>query len=81
MFEAFPKYHSMTEANNINSLADHYIRSTIKTLSATLPETSFKGEVSSAGFTGAVSPSALRLTQASAAVRASKSINQRLEDY
>ena len=33
------------------------------------------------GVTGAVSPSALRLTQASAAVRASKSINQRLEDY
>ena len=31
--------------------------------------------------TGAVSPSASRLTEASAAVRASKSINQRLEDY
>ena len=33
------------------------------------------------GVTGAVSPSASRLTEASAAVRARKSINQRLEDY
>ena len=81
MFEAFPKHHSMTESGNINSLADHYIRSTIKTLPATLPETSFKDEVSSAGVTGPVSPSGLRLTKAFAAVRASKSINQRLEDY
>ena len=55
--------------------------STIKTLPATLPEPSSMDRGPRTGVTGAVSPSASRLKEASAAVRASKSINQRLEDY
>ena len=53
----------MTESININSLADHHIWPTIKTLPATLPEPSSKVRVSSAGFTGAVSHSDLDIGQ------------------
>ena len=48
---------------NINSLADHHIWSTIKTLPATLPEPSFKDGVSNAGVTGAVCHSDLDIGQ------------------
>jgi hypothetical protein len=37
-FEAYTQRQFMTESNNINSLKDHPIWSTIKTLPATLPE-------------------------------------------
>ena len=37
-FEAYTQRQFMTESTNINSLADHHIWSTIKTLPATLPE-------------------------------------------
>ena len=37
-FDAYPQRQSVTESININSLADHHIWSTIKTLPATLPE-------------------------------------------
>jgi len=37
-FEALPKHQFMNESTNINSLADNYIWSTIKTLPATLLE-------------------------------------------
>jgi len=39
-FEAYPKSHSATVSNYINSLADYKGWSTIKTLPATLPEPS-----------------------------------------
>ena len=57
------------------------MRSTIKSLPATLPEPSSMDRGPRPGVTGAVSPSASRLTEASVAFRASKAINQRLEDY
>ena len=53
----------MIESTNINSLADHHIWSTIKTLPATLPEPSFKVRVWSAGVTGAVSALDLDIDQ------------------
>ena len=53
----------MTESTNINSLADHHIWSTIKTLPATLPEPSFKVRVWSAWVTGAVFYSDLDICQ------------------
>ena len=37
-FDAYPQRQSVTESIYINSLADHHIWSTIKTLPATLPE-------------------------------------------
>ena len=37
-FDAYPQRQFVTESININSLADHSIWSTIKTLPATLPE-------------------------------------------
>jgi hypothetical protein len=37
-FDAYPKRQFVTESININSLTDHHIWSTIKTLPATLPE-------------------------------------------
>jgi len=37
-FDAYPQRQFVTESININSLADHHIWSTIKTLPATLPE-------------------------------------------
>ena len=58
-FEAYSRRQFATQSNNINSLADHYICSTIKVLTATLPEPSFKVQGSSAGVTGAVSLSVL----------------------
>ena len=58
-FDAYLKRQFVTESTNINSLADHHIWSTIKTLPATLPEPSFKDGVFSAGVTGAVSQSDL----------------------
>ena len=39
-FDAYLKRQFVTESININSLADHHIWSTIKTLPATLPEPS-----------------------------------------
>ena len=41
-FDAYSMRHSVTESSYINSLAYHPIRSTIKTLPATLPEPSFE---------------------------------------
>ena len=60
-FEAYTQRQFATESTNINSLADHHIWSTIKTLPATLPEPSFKDGVSSAGVTGAVCQSDLNI--------------------
>ena len=40
-FDAYLKRQFVTESTNINSLADHHIWSTIKTLPATLPEPMF----------------------------------------
>ena len=37
-FDAFPTRQSVTESSYNNSLADHHLWSTIKTLPATLPE-------------------------------------------
>ena len=37
-FDAYPQRQFVTESININSLTDHHIWSTIKTLPATLPE-------------------------------------------
>ena len=37
-FKAYPQRQFVTESININSLTDHHIWSTIKTLPATLPE-------------------------------------------
>ncbi len=69
----------MAESINVNSLADHHIWSTIKTLPATLPEPSFKVQVSSAGVAGAVSASDLHYVRgwgrrARAAVRGSRTL-------
>ena len=58
-FDAYPQRQFVTESININSLTDHHIWSTIKTLPATLPEPRFKVRVSSAGVTGTVSQSDL----------------------
>ena len=49
----------MTESININSLADHHIWSTIKTLPATLPEPSSMDRGPRTGVTGTVSLSDL----------------------
>ena len=46
-FDAYPQRQSVTESININSLTDHHIWSTIKTLPATLPEPSFEDRGSS----------------------------------
>ena len=54
-FEALPKHQFMTESTNINSLADHYIWSTIKTLPATLPKPSSMDRGPRTGVTEAVS--------------------------
>ena len=53
----------MTESTNINSLADHHIWSTIKTLPATLPEPSSMDRGPRTGVTGAVSASDLHLCE------------------
>ena len=58
-FEAYRQRQFVTESTNINSLADHHIWSTIKTLPATLPEPRFKNGVFSAKVTEAVSASNL----------------------
>jgi hypothetical protein len=58
-FDAYLKRQFATECININSLADHHIWSTIKTLPATLPEPRFKDGISSAGVTEAVCQSDL----------------------
>ena len=58
-FDTYPQRQFVTESININSLADHHIWSTSKTLPATLPEPGFKDGVSRAGVTGAVSTSDL----------------------
>ena len=54
-FDAYTQRQFVTESININSLADHHIWSTIKTLPATLPEPSFMDRGPRTGVTGAVS--------------------------
>ena len=58
-FDAYPQRQFVTESTNINSLADHHIWSTIKTLPATLPEPSSTDRGPRTGVTGAVSSSDL----------------------
>ena len=58
-FDAYPQRQFVTESININSLTDHHIWSTIKTLPATLPEPRSVVRGWSAGVTGAVSHSDL----------------------
>ena len=58
-FDAYPERQFVTESININSLADHHIWSTIKTLPATLPEPSSMDRGPRTGVTGAVSLSDL----------------------
>ena len=58
-FEASPKRQFVTESININSLADHRIWSTIKTLPASLPEPSSMDHGPRTRVTGTVSLSDL----------------------
>jgi hypothetical protein len=58
-FEALPKRQFVTESTNINSLADHHIWSTIKTLPATLPEPSSMDRGPLTRVTGAICQSEL----------------------
>ena len=58
-FDAYPQRQFVTESININSLADHHIWSTIKTLPATLPEPSSMDRGPRTGVTGAASLSGL----------------------
>jgi hypothetical protein len=58
-FDAYPQRQSVTESININSLTDHHIWSTIKTLPATLPELRAMDRGPRTGVTGAVSASDL----------------------
>ena len=60
-FEAYTQRQFATESTNINSLADHHIWSTIKTLPATLPEPSSMDRGPRTGVTGAVSASDLKI--------------------
>ena len=53
-FDAYTKRQFVTESTNINSLADHHIWSTIKTLPATLPEPSSMDRGPRIGVTGGV---------------------------
>ena len=53
-FEAFSQHQQVTESSYNNSLADHYIWSTIKTLPATLPEPNSMDRGPRTGVTGAV---------------------------
>ena len=53
-FDAYPQRQFVTESININSLADHHIWSTIKTLPATLPEPSSMDRGPLTGVTGAI---------------------------
>ena len=53
-FDAYPQRQFVTESININSLADHHIWSTIKTLPATLPEPSSMDRGPRTGVTGAI---------------------------
>ena len=62
-FEAHTQRQFMTESTNINSLADHHIWSTIKTLPATLPEPSSMDRGSRTGGTGGVILSALEFVE------------------
>ena len=62
-FDAYTKRQFVTESTNINSLADHRIWSTIKTLPATLPEPSSLDHGPRTGVTGAVSASDLHLCE------------------
>ncbi len=57
--EAHPTCQFVTESININSLVDHYIWSTIKTLPATLPESNYMDLGPRTGVTGAISASDL----------------------
>ena len=59
--DALLKRQSVTESSYNNSLADHHIWSTIKTLPANLPEPSSKDRGPRTGVTGAVSASDLDL--------------------
>ena len=51
-FEAYTQRQFVTESTNTNSLADHHIWSTIKTLPATLPEPSTMDRGPRTGVTG-----------------------------
>ena len=62
-FEAFSQHQQVTESSYNNSLADHYIWSTIKTLLATLPELRTIDRGPRTGVTGAVCLSALDLIE------------------
>ena len=62
-FDALLKRQSATESSYNNSLADHHIWSTIKTLPATLPEPSSVNRGPRTGVTGAVSASDLHLCE------------------
>ena len=54
-FDAYTKRQFVNESNNINSLGDHYIWSTIKTLPATLPELMTMDRARRTGVTGTLS--------------------------
>ena len=60
-FDAYPQRQFVTESTNINSLADHHIWSTIKTLPATLPEPSSMDREPRTGVAEAVSASDIDL--------------------
>ena len=62
-FDAYPKRKFTTESNNNNSLADHYIWLTIKTLPANLPEPSSMSRGPRTGVTGADSQSNLKFVE------------------
>ena len=54
-FDALSQHQQVTESSYNNSLADHRIWSTIKTLPATLPELMIMDRGPRTGVTGAVS--------------------------
>ena len=62
-FDAHTKRQFVTEYTNINTVADHHIWSTIKTLPATLPELMIMDHGPRTGVTGAVSLSGLEFTE------------------
>ena len=84
-FDVYPKRQVATESFNINSLADHLIWSTIKTLPATSPEQSFTDHGPRTRVTEAVSASGLDFCEgigrrARAVVRRSRTLTIQLVD-
>ena len=63
MFEALAKHQFVNESLNINSLVEHHIWSTIKTLLATLPEPSSMDRGPRTGVTEGVSSSDLEFLE------------------